>query len=103
MRPARAGREAFMATWRSGYAADCKSVHAGSIPAVASTLLLRAKWRALAGKPTLLRRLTAKSRARQRHKMAMDGIRPANRDRGRRRSICRLAGLRALQIGQALL
>ena len=24
------------ATWRSGYAADCKSVHAGSIPAVAS-------------------------------------------------------------------
>jgi hypothetical protein len=27
-----------MATWRSGDAADCKSVHAGSIPAVASTL-----------------------------------------------------------------
>src|SRR5262245_22101427 len=26
-----------MATWRSGDAADCKSVHAGSIPAVAST------------------------------------------------------------------
>jgi hypothetical protein len=25
-----------MATWRSGDAADCKSVHAGSIPAVAS-------------------------------------------------------------------
>src|SRR5690606_40598332 len=25
------------ATWRSGYAADCKSAHAGSIPAVAST------------------------------------------------------------------
>lgn len=24
------------ATWRSGYAADCKSVYAGSIPAVAS-------------------------------------------------------------------
>ncbi len=26
------------ATWRSGYAADCKSVYAGSIPAVASSL-----------------------------------------------------------------
>ena len=26
------------ATWRSGYAADCKSVHPGSIPGVASTL-----------------------------------------------------------------
>ena len=26
-----------LATWRSGYAADCKSVYAGSIPAVAST------------------------------------------------------------------
>ena len=26
-----------VATWRSGDAADCKSVHAGSIPAVAST------------------------------------------------------------------
>ena len=26
------------ATWRSGYAADCKSVHTGSIPVVASTL-----------------------------------------------------------------
>jgi hypothetical protein len=26
-----------LATWRSGDAADCKSVHAGSIPAVAST------------------------------------------------------------------
>jgi hypothetical protein len=25
-----------LATWRSGYAADCKSVYAGSIPAVAS-------------------------------------------------------------------
>ncbi len=24
------------ATWRSGYAADCKSVHTGSIPVVAS-------------------------------------------------------------------
>lgn len=24
------------ATWRSGYAADCKSVHPGSIPGVAS-------------------------------------------------------------------
>src|ERR1700719_1017670 len=27
------------ATWRSGYAADCKSAHPGSIPGVASTLL----------------------------------------------------------------
>lgn len=26
----------WMATWRNGYAADCKSVYAGSIPAVAS-------------------------------------------------------------------
>jgi hypothetical protein len=26
-----------MATWRSGYAADCKSAHPGSIPGVAST------------------------------------------------------------------
>src|SRR5262245_45394006 len=26
------------ATWRSGYAADCKSVHTGSIPVVASTI-----------------------------------------------------------------
>src|SRR5664279_4215638 len=26
------------ATWRSGYAADCKSVHPGSIPGVASSL-----------------------------------------------------------------
>jgi hypothetical protein len=26
-----------MATWRSGYAAVCKTVYAGSIPAVAST------------------------------------------------------------------
>jgi hypothetical protein len=25
-----------LATWRSGYAADCKSVHTGSIPVVAS-------------------------------------------------------------------
>jgi hypothetical protein len=33
------GRTPFRATWRSGYAADCKSVHAGSIPAVASTHL----------------------------------------------------------------
>src|SRR5262245_12000248 len=28
-----------LATWRSGDAADCKSVHAGSIPAVASNLM----------------------------------------------------------------
>ena len=28
------------ATWRSGYAADCKSVYSGSIPDVASNLSL---------------------------------------------------------------
>ena len=28
-----------MATWRSGYVADCKSAHPGSIPGVASTQL----------------------------------------------------------------
>src|SRR5665647_609991 len=31
------GRAFLTATWRSGYAEDCKSLHAGSIPAVAST------------------------------------------------------------------
>jgi hypothetical protein len=31
-----------MAWWRSGYAADCKSVHPGSIPGQASKLLLQA-------------------------------------------------------------
>ena len=31
-----------MATWRSGDAADCKSVYAGSIPAVASNDFLNA-------------------------------------------------------------
>ena len=30
-----------MATWRSGNAADCKSVNAGSIPAVASNFLVQ--------------------------------------------------------------
>src|SRR5262245_32200800 len=30
----------FSATWRSGDAADCKSVHPGSIPGVASTFLI---------------------------------------------------------------
>ena len=33
------GRGAALATWRSGYAAVCKTVYAGSIPAVASTPL----------------------------------------------------------------
>ena len=35
------------AGWQSGYAADCKSVHAGSIPAPASSALRAA--RAIAG------------------------------------------------------
>jgi hypothetical protein len=33
----RCGRKVLAATWRSGYAADCKSVHPGSIPGVASS------------------------------------------------------------------
>ena len=31
---------AFAAEWQSGHAADCKSVHAGSIPTSASTKIL---------------------------------------------------------------
>jgi hypothetical protein len=45
--PKRSGFNA-KATWRSGYAADCKSVYAGSIPAVASNDLDRN-----AARPTL--------------------------------------------------
>src|SRR5262249_59024899 len=43
--------QSLKATWRSGYAAVCKTVYAGSIPAVASTLLhsptivRRQRWR----------------------------------------------------------
>jgi hypothetical protein len=33
-------REFGEATWRSGYAEDCKSLYPGSIPGVASTVFL---------------------------------------------------------------
>jgi hypothetical protein len=42
-----------MATWRSGYAAVCKTVYPGSIPGVASSLRKRSEVKAVAPKPIL--------------------------------------------------
>ncbi len=39
------------ATWRSGYAAVCKTVYPGSIPGVASSLHSRSEWKAAAPEP----------------------------------------------------
>ncbi len=35
---------AFAAEWQSGHAADCKSVHAGSIPTSASTKIFKSRY-----------------------------------------------------------